>query len=84
MTARIRRQRSGILTAAQVAEQLHGRSASWFHEHWEDLKAAGHPLRDDLLGGWHAAAVREWIDKRKALTAGSVQSKSVSPYQARL
>jgi predicted DNA-binding transcriptional regulator AlpA len=83
MTARIRRLRSGILSAAQVAD-MHGRSVSWFWAHWAELAAAGHPQRDALLGGWHHAAVRKWIDNRAEQTAGSGPATGRTAYQSAL
>lgn len=63
------RRRSEILPAAQVAA-LHERSTTWFYAHLPALLAAGHPRRDDLLGGWHRRAVQDWLDKRARETAG--------------
>jgi predicted DNA-binding transcriptional regulator AlpA len=52
-----------ILNAGQVARML-GHSRNWFNAHLPQLRRAGFPKRDQLLGGWHAAAVQRWIDSR--------------------
>lgn len=70
--SRKQRRGSGILSAAQVAA-MPGieRSTAWFYQHLPELERDGFPLKDQLLGGWHRAAVQEWLDRRAGRTAQS-------------
>jgi len=62
--------------ASEVAKILE-RSTVWFYRHREKLEAAGFPKRDELLGGWHESAVRDWKEKRAAAAmAGAVDGET--------
>ena len=69
MTAR--RERGQVTNAAGVADMIGGYSEAWFYGHRKRLEADGFPKRDDLLGGWHKAAVEAWLARRSGVVPQS-------------
>ena len=54
------------LDAFQAACRL-GVSERWFKDNLTRLRAEGFPERDKLLGGWDAAAIDLWWDRRSGI-----------------
>src|SRR5690348_1284897 len=52
-----------VIRAPEVA-RLMGHSAGWFYGHRAELEKQGFPPKDGLLGGWHKAAVTDWLARR--------------------
>jgi predicted DNA-binding transcriptional regulator AlpA len=60
--------RPAVIGPRKVSSML-GRSLSRFYDHRDMLEANGFPIRDALLGGWHAAAIDKWLARRAGLDA---------------
>lgn len=52
-----------VLSAPAVAALLE-HSTPWFYKHRAKLEKDRFPKRDALLGGWHRAAVEQWLARR--------------------
>lgn len=67
-----------ILTNHFQIGVLLGRSEGWVRKRMEEFEKTGFPLFDELLCGWDAKAIHQWIDGRSGLLASS--GNAINPW----